>query len=231
MRTVIAGILCLAAGLVGGAWSARGEIGELREQSDRLRRERDRAKKAKTAADLAMMARLGQAGPRHEAGAASDEAPAPPAKRPSAPPEAIEPSIPDGSVPGPDAHLDPFASPIDRRLALEEFARDAGLSEKQRVATKRLGADFQRELEEVLGGAIARFALAQATGQEPRPRDVAMTADSLLHTYLDADDRFRDLLDEDQMELLEDSEFDVLWLIDFEAIGKMAERSVRDAER
>jgi hypothetical protein len=228
MRTVIAAVLCLVGGLLGGAWSARGEIDQLRDETKKLRRERDRAKRAKTAADLAMIARLGQAeracrpDPEDRARPAEPAAPHPVEPVPPAAPPAPPPRATDGGA-------DPPFPPLDQKEALEAFVEDAELSEAQKADIDELGVEFQRKLEEAIGGAVARFAFAEVTGEMPRPRDVAETADGLLHTYLEADDELRSLLDEDQVEILDESEFDVLWLVDFEAIGRIAQRAEQDA--
>jgi hypothetical protein len=97
-----------------------------------------------------------------------------------------------------------------------------GLSAEQRQAVERVGADFQRALEEKLGGFLGRLAMAEATGETPRPREVVRASDELLHVYLDADDKLRAVLDEDQREALEESEFDLVMLLDFGSLEGLA---------
>jgi len=219
MRIVIVAVLCLGVGLLGGAWSARGEVKTLRGEADRLRRERDRVRKTKTAADLAMMARLGQAEQR-----CPTPPPVPDPALPRARPVAPTGPAPEPVPPEPPKPVTPPRDSVDREQAFEEFAAEVELRQDQRAAIRQLGVEFQRSLEEGIGGFLARFAMIEATGETPRPREIAQASDRLLHTYLDADDRLRALLDPDQRELLEQSEFDIVRLIDFESLSRMAEQ-------
>jgi hypothetical protein len=221
MKSIVLGLLGLGAGLVGGAWSARGELAGLREQAARLRRDLDRARKSRTAADLAMVARIGQAR------ACPPIPAAPPAPAPAAPPPrggapAVPPPPP--AAPTGDAPDFPFTAE-DRQRVFDEFAADLALSSDQQQAVRKVGGDFQRALEEKLGGFLAQIAMAEATGETPRPRDVVRASDELLHAYLSADDRLRALLDEEQVEALDDGEFDLVMLVDFAAFEGIADRA------
>jgi hypothetical protein len=216
MKTAIACALCLGAGLLGGAWSARGDIRTLRGDAERLRRDLDRAHRTKTAADLALVARLAQT--EQKCAAPAPEPELPKVARPDAPPP--PPARPDRV----DPERGPFNQAVDRKQALEDLAAELSLAPAQREEVQQIGVDFQRSLEEAIGDLTTRFAFIEA-GQTPRPREVVEASDRLLHTYLAADDRFRALLSPDQLDTLEDSDFDLIRLLDFEALGRLTDRA------
>lgn len=217
MRYVVAVVIGVVAGALGGAWSARGEMRDLRAEAGRFKYERDRARKQKGAADLAMLARAA----RHERPCP----PCPPCEDPRAAAVAPAPAEPPvASAPDAGTAAPPTAG-LDPRAHLERFAAEANLDAVQRAEIARVTADFQRQLEEALGEALARVAVAEATQRTPRPREIAEVADRLLHTYLGADDRLRALLDARQLEALEESDFDLVTQLDFAALENRARQA------